>query len=378
LICTGWKAVFEAIEQQFSESGEFVANAPGALQLAVGTGTVSAAANAGKKFLIASGTYVEEVTIFEGGDGMQLVGCGGASGNRPQILPPPVETTGRGIRAANVDGLLFQSLDFFNQLNDHIFVASAQGVTFRDITGEGNRNTAYAVFPVQSNDVLVELCRVRAQDDAPIYVGQSSTIVVRYNDVRDGVAGIEIENSGNAQVYGNYGTGNTAGLMVFKDNDLPVQLNECHQVHHNLFEANNEPNFGTGSVAGVPKGTGILVISGDSTLYGYNILRDNDTSGITFTTQDVAGFNPPSEQKVEDNQVIGNWMSGNGTDPDPVNWPLPAGYDFVFLCTTSSGQCENGNVLDTELGFAVFAVQAGTCSLPPPAVFPGCPAPPIP
>lgn len=384
VVCTGWNAVFDLVEQQFAESGEFVANGPGALQAAVGVDGIEATANAGKKFLIDSGDYQEEVQIFAGGDGMQLVGCGSATNARPRIIPPPVESSGRGIRAANVDGLLFQSIDFFDQASDHIFVAAAQGVVFRDITGDGNRNTAYAVFPVNSNDVLVELCRVKAQDDAPIYVGQSSTIVVRYNDVREGVAGIEIENSANAQVYGNYGTGNTAGLMVFKDNDLPVQLNECHQVHHNLFEANNEPNFGTGSVASVPTGTGIIVISGDTTPYSYNIMRGNDTTGITFTTQDIAGFTPPSEQETEGNYVFNNWMSGNGLSPDPDRWPLPAGYDFVFLNSESSGNCQSGNIFATEIGFAGFAsvtppnVNAGTCTLPPPAVFPGCPAPPIP
>lgn len=380
VVCNGWNAVFDAVEQQFSETGEFVEHGPGALQLAVGTGTAQAAANAGKKFLIESGDYEEEVEIALGGDGMQLVGCGGATDDRPRIVPPPVQTSGRGLRAVNVDGLLFQSLDFFDQNSDHIFVASANGVTFRDIHGDGNRNTAYAVFPVNSNDVLVELSRVRAQDDAPIYVGQSSTIVVRYNDVRDGVAGIEIENSGNAQVYGNYGTGNTAGLMVFKDNDLPVQLNECHEVHHNLFESNNEPNFGSGSVAAVPTGTGIIVISGDTTPYSYNLLRDNDTTGITVTTQDIAGFTPPSEQEVEDNYIFNNWMTGNGTSPDPVRWPFPAGFDFVFLTSAASGNCHSGNVFATDLATTALNTppNSGTCVLPPPAVFPGCPAPSIP
>ncbi len=380
IVCNGWTAVFDAVEQQFAETGEFVAHGPGALQLAVGTGTAQAAANAGKKLLIESGDYQEEVQIHTGGDGMQLVGCGGATDDRPRIIPPAVQVSGRGISAANVDGLLFQSLDFFDQNNDHIFVASAEGVTFRDITGDGNRNTAYAVFPVNSNDVLVELCRVQAQDDAPIYVGQSSTIVVRYNDVRDGVAGIEIENSGNAQVYGNYATGNTAGLMVFKDNDLPVQLNECHDVHHNLFENNNEPNFGSGSVAAVPTGTGIIVISGDTTPYSYNLLRGNDTTGITVTTQDIAGFTPPSEQAVENNYFFNNWMTGNGTSPDPVRWPFPAGFDFVFLTSEASGNCHSGNVFATDLATAALDTppNSGTCVLPPPAVVPGCPAPSIP
>jgi len=377
ILCNGMNGTFNALEQQFSETGTFVANGAGAIQAAV------TAASAGDKLLIGSGTYQEEVEIAVGQDNLQVVGCGAAKNDRPRIIPPVTQVTGNGIDAANVDGLLFQSLDFFDQDSNHIFVAQAQGVTFRDITGDGDRNTAYAVFPVRSNNVLVELCRVEAQNDAPIYVGQSSGIVVRYNDVRDGVAGMEIENSGSAQVYGNYATGNTAGLMVFKDNDLPIQLSECHQVHHNLFENNNEPNFGSGSVAGVPAGTGTIVISADTTPYSYNIMRGNNTTGITFTTQDIAGFNPPSEQSVDSNYFFNNWLTGNGTSPDPDNWPLPFGADVVFLTSESSDNCESGNVFNTEIGFASFASNtppndnSGTCVLPVPD-FPGCPAPSVP
>ncbi|MDX2169962.1 MAG: parallel beta-helix domain-containing protein [Deltaproteobacteria bacterium] len=390
IVCNGMNSVFDAIENGHSERGQYVANGPGALQLAVGTGTAAAAANAGKKFLVGSGTYQEEVTIFQGGDGISVVGCGGATNDRPRIIPPVTEVAGRGIQAANVDNLTFQSLDFYNQANDHLRVTLGDNITFRDITGDGNRNTAYAVFPINCNNVLVELCKVRRQNDAPIYVGQSSGIVVRNNDVREGVAGIEIENSGNAQVYANYGTGNTGGLLVFKDGNLPLQLSECHDVHHNLFENNNEPNFGSGSVAGVPTGTGILVISSDSTTYHYNWLRGNNTVGLVLTDQFTAGFHlsaPGDPRTINDNWVYKNVMSGNGTSPDGTNWPLPFGYDFAYLALDpggTSGHCENGNVFTTELGFATFASTTppvnnnGTCNLLVGPTFPECPAPPIP
>jgi parallel beta-helix repeat protein len=373
--CGGMNGTFDAVEQEYAESGTFVANGVGALQTAV------SAASPGDKLLIGSGTYQEEVIVTA--DNLSIVGCGGATDDRPRVIPPVTQVTGRGFQAVGVDGLTFQSLDFFDQNSDHIFVANAQGVTFRDITGDGNRNTRYAVFPVNSNDVVVELCNVVQQDDAPIYVGQSSTIVVRYNEVRLGVAGIEIENCGNAQVYGNYGAGNTAGLMVFKDNDLPVQLAECHRVHHNVFENNNEPNFGMGTVAGVPTGTGMLVISVDSSTFDYNMLTGNNTTGITLTTQDLAGFTPPSEQIIEDNYVFNNVLLNNGTSPDyPARWPLPFGVDLGFIPSSfalTTGNCEKDNIFDTELGFAGFATppNVGECTLPPPAFLPGCPAPPI-
>jgi parallel beta-helix repeat protein len=371
--CNGLNGMFDAVEQEYAERGTFVAHAAGAIQTAVN------AASAGDKLLIDSGDYQEEVSITT--PNLSIVGCGGASDSRPKLLPTSPVVTGRGFQAAGIDGLSFQSLDFFDQTNDAIFVAQANGVTFRDITGDGNRHTRYAVFPVDSNNVLVELCRVVRQADAPLYIGQSSTIVVRHNDVREGVSSIEIENSGNAQVYDNYGTGNTAGLLVFKDGSLPVQLAQCHSVHHNLFENNNEPNFGAGTVSKVPTGTGILVLSADTTPYSYNLLRGNNTAGLVITDQVVGGFGPPysSDESVDGNYVFDNFMANNGTMPDPDRWPLPFGADLVFLTSQSSGNCENGNVYMTQTGANAFhqGANTGTCVLPPPAVFPGCPAPPI-
>jgi parallel beta-helix repeat protein len=350
-----------------------VAHGPGAIGAAV------ALAAPGDKLLIAPGDYVEEVTVDKAN--LAIVGCGGATNQRPRILPPDPEPRGNAFSASNVNGLLFQSLDFFNQRANHVFVAGANGVTMRDIRGDGNRRTRYAVFPVRSNNVLVELCDVLNHSDAPIYVGQSSTIVVRFNTIRKGVSAIEIENSGNAQVYGNYAAGNTAGLLVFKDPDLPVQLAQCHDVHHNLFENNNEPNFGAGTVAGVPTGTGILVISSDTTPYSYNIMRGNDTVGFFLTDQIIAEFGPPfsADESTDGNWVFNNVMLGNGTSPDPERWPFPVGYDIGFLAALSSGNCESGNVFNTQIGFDGFATppNAGTCVLPPPDVFPTCPAPPI-
>jgi parallel beta-helix repeat protein len=384
-LCGGWDAVLDLLEAQYSEDGEYIANGPGVLQAAVGTGTAQAAANAGKKFLIAPGDYQEEVTIFEGGNDIAIVGCGGASDDRPRIIPPVTQVSGRGFQSSRVDGLRFQSLDFFDQDNDHIRVALAEGVSFRDITGDGDLNTAYAVFPVFSNNVLVELCKVKKQNDAPIYVGQSSTITVRYNDVREGVAGIEIENSSNANVHNNFSTGNTGGTLVFRDGSLPEDRSDCHDIHHNLYDDNNTPNFGSGTVAGVPRGTGLLVISNHTSPIHHNIARNNGSVGIALVDEVIAGFGPPFSplQAFEDNYFFNNVMTDNGGNHDPVLWPLPPGQDVVFLTSESSGNCESGNIFTVQVGYGTFAQNSsphfnlGTCTLPPPNPFPGCPGTPI-
>src|SRR5690606_9987860 len=111
--------------------------------------------------------------------------------------------------------------------------------------------------------------------DAGIYVGQSRNIIVRNNRVEENVAGIEIENSTGADVYGNVATGNTGGILVFNLPGLPV-FGARTRVHDNLLEANNEPNFAPAGniVATVPTGTGVFILANDQVEVFGNVLRN--------------------------------------------------------------------------------------------------------
>ncbi|MBY0278233.1 hypothetical protein K2Z84_23140 [Candidatus Binatia bacterium] len=373
VICEGYDGAADALEQQYAENGTFVAHGTGAIQAAVDAAAVN------DKLLIGSGTYAEEVVIAT--NGLKIVGCGGATNDRPLVVPPVPEVNGRGFRANGIDGLVFQSIALFGQDNDGIRVSLANGITFRDIVSDGNLQSAYSIFPVTSNNVLVELSRVFRVNDAPLYIGQSSGIIARYNDVRDSVAGIEIENCGSAQVYGNYSANNTGGILVFKDGSLPIQLAQCHEVHHNVFENNNTPNFGAGTVAGVPDGTGMLIISVDTTPFHHNIARGNNTFGLAFVDQQLANFGPPfsADSVPQDDYIYANWLTGNGASPDPG---VGFGADFVslFIGSAADGNCQSDNIYDTQVGVVVSppGVPAlSACTLPP-AAFPSCPAPPVP
>ena len=362
LTCNGFNALADAVSQEYSENATFVAPGPGALQAAV------SAASTGDKLLIGSGDYPEEVLITT--DGLQLVGCGAASNARPRVIPPPMEVIGRGIRAAGVDGLVFQSISVFNQNNDGIFVADAQGVTFRDIVGDGNFNSRYAVFPITSENILIELCTVRAIADAGLYVGQSGATLLRHNDVRTSVASIEFENTVNGVAYNNYAFDNTAGMLVFKDNDL-VDQSSCHEVHHNVFESNNRVNIGTGTVGGVPDGAGILIIANDSSLFHHNIQRDHRSWGMAIVNQQLAGFTPVDPDPEPDYEFIySSVITGNGYDPHP---DALVGGDIVNI-NNGVGNCQSDNTLDQP----VVGNPLPPCTFPPsfpvgkqcPAVFP--------
>jgi parallel beta-helix repeat protein len=84
---------------------------------------------------------------------------------------------------------------------------------------------------------------VRGASDAGIYVGQSSNIIVRNSIVEYNVAGIEIENSSGADVYGNIARNNTGGVLVFDLPDLPVSGGNSTRIFANQILANNTRNF---------------------------------------------------------------------------------------------------------------------------------------
>ena len=87
-------------------------------------------------------------------------------------------------------------------------------------------NGAYGLYPVLCKNVLIEDCYVSDASDAGIYVGQSEKIIVRRNKAEKNVAGIEIENSIDADVYENVATGNTGGILVFSLPDLQAKVGQ--------------------------------------------------------------------------------------------------------------------------------------------------------
>jgi parallel beta-helix repeat protein len=256
------------------------------------------------------------------------------------------------VALGGLDDLLFQSLEVHGWESDGIFVSGipadddpmdpvpadpSERVTFRDIIGDGGngdvQSSRYAVFPVHSSDVLIETCEVRDISDAGIYVGQSDGFVIRFSRITTSVAGIEFENSAHGVGHNNFATGNTAGLLVFLDGNLPVQMSNDHRAAHNIFVDNNGPNYANpgGSVAGVPEGTGLLLISDDDGVYEYNVITGNNSVGVGLVDQVVAEFNVSDD--VEDIKATGalvrnNVVTGNGGNADD-EWPLPT--DIVLF-----------------------------------------------
>ena len=223
------------------------------------------------------------------------------------------------------DGFTIEDLAVEDTAGDGVKVEGGDRVVFRDLrvewtNGPDPGNGAYGVYPVQCSNVLVEGSLVRGASDAGIYVGQSENIVVRDNRVDRNVAGIEIENSFDADVWGNVATGNTGGVLVFNLPGLQVANGARTRVFDNEIFDNNEPNFAPeGNIVGlVPQGTGFAAIAAHEIEIFGNRFADNQTinTGIISYYLAQRDWDDESYDPYSDTLYIhDNEYSGGGDRP---------------------------------------------------------------
>jgi parallel beta-helix repeat protein len=210
-----------------------------------------------------------------------------------------------------------------NSAGDGIKSKEADRIVYRGLRvewtgGPAETNGAYGIYPVESEDVLVENSIVSGASDAGIYVGQSDRIVVRHNIVRNNVAGIEIENSFNADVYENMVTQNTGGILVFDLPNLPQMGGHSVRVFRNMIQDNNTPNFAPAGniVASVPAGTGVMIMANRNVHVFENAFDQNGTSNVMIVSYTQA-FDDPSYNPLPRAVFLENNAHGNaGYAPD--------------------------------------------------------------
>jgi parallel beta-helix repeat protein len=230
----------------------------------------------------------------------------------------------KGIEASG-DNFVIEDLAVEDTRGNAIKVVGAKNVTFRNVrtewTGEPKTsNGAYGVYPVSCQNVLIDGCIVRGAADAGVYVGQSRNIVVKNCYVTENVAGIEIENSFDADVYDNFATNNSGGILVFDLPGLELHNGGRVRVFHNKVPKNNHANFGApgSSVSNVPPGTGMLLLAMDNVEIFENEIADNNTSAVQIISYLITGnpINDPHYDPYPEHAYIhDNHISGCGKNP---------------------------------------------------------------
>ena len=246
------------------------------------------------------GTFEFTNTLsLEGKNGIVIRGAG----RDKTTLSFANQTAGaEGLDVSNCNWFLIRDLTVADAEGDNIKVKDGDGISFVNIGAVYNGpvsgdNGAYALYPIACKNVYVDNCYVRGASDAGIYVGQSEKIVVRNNLVEENVAGIEIENSIEADVYNNEARNNTGGILVFDLPNLTVITNgrQC-RVYDNNIHDNDHENFAlSGTVRQIPPGTGIMLLSSAEVEVFNNQITNNNVMGIgivSMTTLSVIANSP--------------------------------------------------------------------------------------
>lgn len=238
-----------------------------------------------------------------------------------------------GIRIANCENIVLEDFSIEDAAGDNIKVTDTDGITMRRVksawTGEVNENNgAYALYPVICTNVLIEECEVLGASDAGIYVGQSEDVIIRNNLVYWNVAGIESENSENVEIYNNESYNNSGGILVF---DLPglTRYGRNIKVFDNEVYENNLFNFAPKGniVAGVPSGTGIIVLATREVEVFNNNLRNNKNVSVAVVSYGLMSAMNDSKPEDKNKQSSAQRM-GNRSAKDPNYNPFP-GQVFV-------------------------------------------------
>ena len=294
----------------------------------------------------------------------------------------------------NADDFVIRDLAIEDTTGDALKINESSNVQIIRVrtewtTGPLSTNGAYGIYPVQSNNVLIDGAVAIGASDAGIYVGQSSQIIVRNSRAEFNVAGIEIENSTFADVYNNVAMNNTGGILVFDLPNLPVQGGRNTRVYDNHIGANNTDNFAPEGniVASVPAGTGLMIMANDNIEVFGNNFEDNATANVlivSYLINELPINDPNYDPFPEAIYIHNNQYTGGGDKPDSeplalvqaaTGQPLP---DIVWdgmlapgktaaqaLCFSESADTTFVS-LDASNGFAApsFDASAHDCTLP--------------
>jgi parallel beta-helix repeat protein len=246
------------------------------------------------------------------------------------ILSFKEQVTGAEGLLVTASNFTLENLAIEDTIGDGLKVNNGNNIIIRGVRvewtgGYATENGAYGLYPVQTENVLIEDSVTIGASDAGIYVGQSRNVVVRNNRAEWNVAGIEVENCIGADVYGNVATNNTGGILVFNMPNLP-QAGYQTRVYDNDVFANNTENFGHAGtpVASVPAGSGIVINSNDQVEIFNNRLANNHTANIIISSLHTTGYSDYAVQEnfdpypetiwIHDNQYDGGGSSPDGLD----------------------------------------------------------------
>jgi parallel beta-helix repeat protein len=233
--------------------------------------------------------------IIDNVDSVSIIGAGI---DKTIISFKTLKTGGEGIKIVG-DNLLLQDFSVYDAPGDGIKSQHCENITFRRIhatwtNGDKSKNGTYAIYPVQCKNVMIDACIASHSRDAGIYVGQSENIIVKNCEAFGNVAGIEIENCDNAEVFDNKAYNNTGGILVFNLPGLIKADASGTRIYNNEIIDNNHENFAStlpgnngNAVTQIPPGSGVILFAAKGVEVFNNKILGNKTVGVTVASYHI-------------------------------------------------------------------------------------------
>ncbi|MEN0066086.1 MAG: parallel beta-helix domain-containing protein [Myxococcota bacterium] len=260
------------------------------------------------------------------------------------------------------DDIVLEGFTVVDAKKDGVRVEDSNGVVFRKVKvtwsgGPLTTNGAYGLYPVKVTNVLMEDSEAYNASDAGIYVGQCVNAIIRNNIAMGNVAGIEIENTQYADVYGNLAEDNTAGLIMFDLPGNPV-IGRDVRIHDNRIINNNRENFAPGgTVSVIPAGTGTLALASRRSEIDNNTYENNQTTDVALLSGFVINGDPAAwhilnEDLVGDTDDLGLISDETGV----FNYRSENIWVHDNTHSNSGGNPDDADFVAREIGFLLGVV----------------------
>ena len=223
-------------------------------------------------------------------DGISRVTIKGAGKDKTILSFLGQDSGAEGLRIT-ADSITLEDFTVADAIGDAIKLQDCKGVNIKNVKttwtqGALSTNGAYGFYPVQCEDVVLDNCEAAYASDAGVYVGQSRNVVVKNCYAHHNVAGIEIENCINSEVFDNLAENNTGGILVFDLPDLELVNGHTCKVYNNKIINNNYKNFAAegNMVAIIPPGSGIVLLAAKKVEIYNNQILDHKTIGLSISS----------------------------------------------------------------------------------------------
>lgn len=158
----------------------------------------------------------------------------------------------------------------------------------------------YGIYPVESENILIDGSESVGASDAGIYVGQTNTAIIRNSRAAYNVMGYEIENVQGGEYDSNLAECNTAGFLIY-DLENITQYGDTSVMINNVARNNNTYNFAhSGLVSAVPRGTGFMTLGYDNIEVLHNTFEDHSTAAVVYASYELLdGEGGTSDRKLD-------------------------------------------------------------------------------